>query len=306
MIDYWLKSPPSGPLVLQIYDASNRLVRRFSSADKPEPINEKELNVPTYWVRPARTLSTAAGMHRFVWDLHYPEPDVLEHEYPISAIYHDTPRYPLGAAVLPGKYSITLSADGGKSDMELNQLLEIRMDPRVKTSPDDLRRQFELDRKIADALHRDYQAVQQVRSLRSQLKGLTDRKPGSEIAKAIAALEAKAAALEGDGGGYGTGFLSTPEGRSLARLNTGLTAVLSALDSADAAPTTQQSAMFGELEKALTTQLATWEQMKSKDVVDLNAQLSKAGLPVIDLQKPVADSGDSAQTTSQDRDRDLE
>jgi hypothetical protein len=169
-----------------------------------------------------------------------------------------------------------------------------------------LRRQFELDRKIADALHRDYQAVQQVRSLRSQLKGLTDRKPGSEIAKAIAALEAKAAALEGDGGGYGTGFLSTPEGRSLARLNTGLTAVLSALDSADAAPTTQQSAMFGELEKALTTQLATWEQMKSKDVVDLNAQLSKAGLPVIDLQKPVADSGDSAQTTSQDRDRDLE
>jgi hypothetical protein len=64
--------------------------------------------------------------------------------------------------------------------------------------------------------------------------------------------------------------------------------------------------MFGELEKALTTQLATWEQMKSKDVVDLNAQLSKAGLPVIDLQKPVADSGDSAQTTSQDRDRDLE
>jgi hypothetical protein len=226
-------------------------------------------------------------MHRFVWDLHYPEPDVLEHEYPISAIYHDTPRYPLGAAVLPGKYSITLSADGGKSDMELNQLLEIRMDPRVKTSPDDLRRQFELDRKIADALHRGYQAVQQVRSLRSQVKGLTDRKPGSEIAKAIAALEAKAAALEGDGGGYGTGFLSTPEGRSLARLNTGLTAVLSALDSADAAPTTQQSAMFGELEKALTTQLATWEQTKSKDVVDLNAQLSKAGLPVIDLQKPV-------------------
>jgi photosystem II stability/assembly factor-like uncharacterized protein len=306
MIDYWLKSPPSGPLVLQIYDASNRLVRRFSSGDRPEPINEKELNVPTYWVRPPRTLSTSAGMHRFVWDLHYPEPDVLEHEYPISAIYHDTPRYPLGAAVLPGKYSITLSADGGKSDIELNQLLEIRMDPRVKTSPDDLRRQFELDRKIADALHRDYQAVQQVRSLRSQLKGLTDRKPSSEIAKTIAALEAKAAALEGDEGGYGTRFLSTPEGRSLARLNAGFGAVLSALDSADAAPTTQQLAMVADLEKALGEQLTNWEQMKSKDVADLNAQLSKAGLPVIDLQKPRAGSADSAQTTSQDRDRDVE
>ena len=42
----------------------------------------------------------------------------------------------------------------------------------MKTSPDDLRRQFELDRKIAEALHHDYEAVQQVRSLRFQLKAL--------------------------------------------------------------------------------------------------------------------------------------
>ena len=169
-----------------------------------------------------------------------------------------------------------------------------------------MRRQFELDRKIADALHRDYQAMQQVRSFRSQLKSLTERKLGAEIAKTIAAVEAKAAALEGDEGGYGTRFLSTPEGRSLARLNTGLGAVLSALDSADAAPTTQQSAMVTELEKALTAQLADWEQMKSQDVADLNVQLRKAGLPVIDLAKMPADSASSAQTTSQDRDKNEE
>jgi photosystem II stability/assembly factor-like uncharacterized protein len=302
MFDYWLKSAASAPVVLEIRDAAGNLVRRFSSADKPEPVNAKELNVPMYWIRPARVLSAAAGMHRFVWDLHYPEPDVLEHEYPISAIYHDTPRYPLGAAVLPGQYNISLTVDG----KHYTQPLHLRMDPRVKTSPDDLHSQFELDRKIADALHRDYQALQQVRSLRSQLKALTERRPSPEIAKTIAALEAKAAALEGDGGGYGTRFLSTPEGRSLARLNTGLGAVLSALDSADAAPTTQQSGMFADLEKALTAQLASWEQMKSKDVADLNAQLSKAGLPVIDVQRPAAGSADSAQTTSQDRDRDVE
>jgi len=302
MFDYWLKSATSGPVVLEIRDAAGNLVRRFSSADKPEPVNAQELNVPTYWIRSARVLSAAAGMHRFVWDLHYPEPDVLEHEYPISAIYHDTPRYPLGAAVLPGQYNISLTV-GGK---HYTQPLHLRMDPRVKTSPDDLRGQFDLDRKIADALHRDYEAVQQVRSLRSQLKSLTERKPGAEIARKVAALEAKAAALGGDEGGYGTRFLSTPEGRSLARLNTGLRAVLSALDSADAAPTTQQSAMFAELERALGEQLGNWEQVKSKDVVDLNSLLKQAGLPAIDLTKLPADSSDSAQTTSQDRDRDLE
>jgi len=38
------------------------------------------------------------------------------------------------------------------------QTLELKMDPRVKTSPEDLRRQFDLDRKIAEALHKDYEA----------------------------------------------------------------------------------------------------------------------------------------------------
>ena len=177
------------------------------------------------------------------------------------------------------------------------------MDPRVKTSPEDLRRQFDLDRKIADALQRDYQAVQQVRSLRSQLKSLAERKPSPEIAAKIAALETKAATLEGD---EGPRYLSTPEGRSLVQLNAGLGTVLSALDSADAAPTTQQSAMVADLEKALGEQLSAWEQIKSKDVTDLNSQLKQAGLPAIDLTKKLPDSADSAQTTSQDKDKNEE
>jgi len=243
---------------------------------------------------------------------------VLEHEYPISAIYHDTPRYPLGATVLPGQYRIVLTV-GGKS---YTQPLEIRMDPRVKTSPEDLRRQFELDRKIADALHQDYEAQQQVRSLRAQLKALgehgTDANQaaknsaknkklaaiGAVIAKTAADLEAKAAPIEGEEGDYATRYLSTPEGRSLARLNNGLNTLVSALDTADAAPTTQQAAMFGELEKALEQQLSAWAQLKSKDIPELNGKLRKAGLPPIDLQKPVLGATDAAQTTTQDKDRD--
>ena len=281
MIDYWLKS---GEFVvtLEIVDASSRkLVRRFSSADKPEPVNSKEFNVPMYWVRPARSLSSAPGMHRFVWDLTYPAPDVLTRDYPISAIYHDTPLYPLGATVLPGKYLIALEISG-QSYQRYTQTFDVKMDPRVKTSPEDLRRQFELDQKIAGALHNDYEALQQVRSMRAQLKALSGH---AAIAKAAAELEAKAAAIEGDEGGYGTLYLSTPEGRSLARLNSGLSALVSALDTADAAPTTQQVAMFGELDKALEEQLSAWGQLRSKDIPALNEQLKKAGLPLIDLRR---------------------
>jgi hypothetical protein len=300
MIDYWLKSAASGPVTLDIVDASSgHVVRHFSSADKPEPVNPKDFNVPMYWVRPARTLASSSGMHRFLWDLTYPAPDVLTRDYPISAIYHDTPLYPLGAAVLPGQYKVVLAV-GGKS---YTQMLDVKMDPRMKTSSEDLRRQFELDRKIADALHRDYEALQQVRSLRSQLKALAGH---ATMAKPAAELDAKAAPIEGGEGGFGARFLSTPEGRSLSRLNSGLNTIVSGLDTADAAPTTQQVAMFGELSKALDEQLAAWSEIKSKNIPELNEQLKKAGLPLIDVQKPVPGAGDAAQTTSQDRDRNEE
>ena len=306
MIDYWLSpkleasSTMPTAVTLEILDPFGKVVRRFSSADKPEPVNPKELNVPMYWVRPARVLSAAPGMHRFIWDLTYPAPDVLEHDYPISAIYHDTPRYPLGAAVLPGKYKIMLTADGET----YTQTLELKMDPRVKTSSEDLRRQFELDRKIADSLHNDFEALQEVRSLRAQLKSLASAPDA--IKNAASALDAKAAVIAGGEGGYGARYLSTPAGRSLSRLNTGFNTLVSGLDTADAAPTTQQVAMFGDLNKALEEQLAAWGQLKSKEIPDLNEQLKKAGLPPIDLRKPITVEPDSAQTTSQDRDRNEE
>ncbi len=301
MIDYWLKNAASGPVTLEIVDASSRkVVRRFSSADEPEVVDAKKFNVPMYWVRPARTLSAGAGMHRFIWDLTYPAPDVLTRDYPISAIYHDTPLYPLGATVLPGQYTLILTVNA----KQYTQPLNIRMDPRVKTSPEELRLHFELDQKIADALHKDYEALQQVRSLRSQLKSLAGAPDA--IKKTAAALEAKAAAIEGATGGYGARYLSTPEGRSLARLNSGLNALVSALDTADDAPTTQQSAMFVELGKALEEQLSAWSQLKSKDIPELNEHLKKAGLPPIDLKKPVAGAADAVETTSQDREKDVE
>jgi hypothetical protein len=104
----------------------------------------------------------------------------------------------------------------------------------------------------------------------------------------------------------GSRYLSTPEGRSLARLNSGFAAIISALDTADAAPTTQEVAMFGELENALEEQLSVWREIKSKNLRELNDQLKKAGLPAIDPQKPAPHNLDSGQTTSQNRDKNEE
>jgi hypothetical protein len=204
--------------------------------------------------------------------------------------------------VLPGKYQVKLTVGSHVYTQEL----EIRLDPRVKTSPEDLRRRFDLDCKIAEALHHDHEALLQARSLRKQLKALSANNPPASLAQTIKDVETKSAAIEGSEGGYGTRFLSTPEGRSLARLNGGLGTMLAQLDTADAAPTTQELEMFGELEKALDEQLAAWGQLKTKELPQLNEELKKAGQPPIDLQKLAAAEAASPHTTTQDKDQDVE
>ena len=142
ILDYFLPAAAS-TVTLEIQDSQERVVRRYSNTDKPD-ISEDELQkqlIPLYWVRKQQHLSTAAGMHRFRWDLHYPSPTSTRHDYPISAIPHDTPRYPLGPTALPGSYTVRLTVDGKTSTAPLT----IKMDPRVKTSVAGLAKKFQAE-----------------------------------------------------------------------------------------------------------------------------------------------------------------
>src|SRR5262249_43300853 len=94
IIDYYLKADSAGPVTLEILDSKNKPVRRYPSPDKPEPVNEKDLDVPTYWIRPTAILPAKAGAHRFVWDLHYASPEGARRSYPMTAIYRNTPSEP--------------------------------------------------------------------------------------------------------------------------------------------------------------------------------------------------------------------
>ena len=156
-IDYYLAANAQGPVTLEILDSNGELVRRYASTDQP-PSMEKLASqhpIPMYWVRPAQVLSAAAGMHRFVWNLHYAPPSALEYEFPMSAILHDTPLYPLGAWVLPGSYTVKLSVDG----QSYTQPLTVKMDPRIQTSLDDLRKLHEMQMGAVEGMNESYEAL---------------------------------------------------------------------------------------------------------------------------------------------------
>ena len=124
---YNLKSAPSAPLTLEILDTTGKVLSRFESTDQP-PLPDPLINVPAYWIRPFQPLSAAPGMHRFVWDFHAaPAASARRRggEYPISAIYHDTPGAQ-GEWMPPGTYTVKLTVDG----RAYSQPLLVKPDPR--------------------------------------------------------------------------------------------------------------------------------------------------------------------------------
>jgi hypothetical protein len=282
IINYYLKSAASGPIVLEILDSSNSVVRRYSSADKPDDIEAigKEVNIPTYWIRPSQVLSTQAGMQRFVWDLHYAPPNWLPPQYPIAAIYGDTERHPLGPWVLPGNYTVKLMVNG----QSYTQPLTVKMDPRVKTSSEDLAQQHAIAMRCYEGLKQVRDALGQIRKLRSQLRDLRGRAGDGALVDAITAFERKAAALEGAGGGFrgGGGGAGAGSGEpSLSRMSGELLGLMGLVEGADVKPTTQAIAASLQVQRNLEQVFTRWNEIKDKDLKLLNEQLAKAGLPTL-------------------------
>jgi photosystem II stability/assembly factor-like uncharacterized protein len=282
VINYWLREAADGPVSLEIVDSAGRLVRRLTSEDKPEPVNEKELDIPTYWVRPPRVLPAGAGMHRFVWDLHYPPPAGARRSYPISAVYRDTPSEPLGPAVLPGDYEVKLTVSG----RTYTQLLTVKMDPRVRTPPTDLAKQFA----VALGCWEGNQAVQEMREqaqrLRTRLKELRQRASGSApLAEGITALDRKVAALYGEEPRRRRAPVGEPADGgavTLTQLADRLVRLHAVVEGADAAPTAAATNDWDELRSALADVRRRWRELEGQAVRDLSDQLRRAGLPAIE------------------------
>jgi photosystem II stability/assembly factor-like uncharacterized protein len=289
IINYYLAADARGPATLEILDPHGELVLRYASTDKP-PSMEKlaaEHPIPMYWVRPTQILSAEAGMHRFVWNLHYAPPDALEREFPISAILHNTPLNPLGAWVLPGTYTVKLTVDG----KSYTQPLMVQMDPRIQTTLDDLRKQQEMELGAVKGMNESFEALGQVKSVRAQLKGLASKAAGNEkLGKDLAALDKQCAELEG---ATQPGFTGVPSAgkqpENLSTLNQHFSAILTVADSADAAPTTQATAAYQDLAASSTTLHKRWTELCAREVVELNTELKKVGLPVLGPKKPLAE-----------------
>jgi photosystem II stability/assembly factor-like uncharacterized protein len=167
MIDYYLASPPTGDISMEILDGAGKTIRTFSSAgaggreqlsDAP-PADDEEgggFRGRGAVVRLDRT----PGMHRVTWELRYGGPWM-------SAT---RPEGPNGPAAVPGKYSVKLTVGSWTS----TQPLTLMEDPRISkdgVTESDLREQFEHNMRVRELVSDVNKTVARLRAAERDATG---------------------------------------------------------------------------------------------------------------------------------------
>jgi photosystem II stability/assembly factor-like uncharacterized protein len=288
VIDYSLPASFSGAVTLEILASSGKLVRKYASTDAPYATSDelaKQL-IPLYWLKMPQTLPASPGMHRWVWDVRATTPTATRYEYPISAVPHRTPRTPQGPLVLPGTYTVRLTA-GGKV---LTALLVVKMDPRVKATPTELMALHTAETKLAALTSLSAEAALEAHSLREQIAKLQRDAPAG-LKTSMAESDRQLAALL-EGTPKSAAAEEVPGLDDVSGEDAGLYAQVGQVD---AAPTVAQQTAAVHASKETEEALRCWDAWKAGLLPKLNSELSAAHLAQLNLQQrpeTMPESGD--------------
>jgi photosystem II stability/assembly factor-like uncharacterized protein len=277
VIDYFLKSPAS-TVSLEIMDAHQKVVHRFSSENKPEnkpedkrPEKHPPLPIAERWFPKPQVLLTDIGMHRFVWNLAWSSsggPGVDEEsEY----------RNPSGPKVVPENYTVKLTVDGRPQ----TQPLTVVMDPRSSATSETLERQFQLSQQIFTDAMEARRALAEIDSVRKRLTdleqkiGAKDSAIKSALADAqseISKIVTKPATSPGQNAGLQDAF-------------TDMASALRVVESGDRAVPSQAISVYKESKERAKAAMAEWSDFKTTKLPRLNQKLSKASLAPIAISE---------------------
>jgi hypothetical protein len=277
IVDYYLPASV-GDLKLEFLNAQGKVVRTYSSTDKvmsPDPAvdpvaynkicqakpTEPDCSLPLYWPAAQQVLKTAAGMHRFWWDMHYdpiPGGGAGGRGGGGAAVPHRTYAGVNSPWVAPGTYSVRLTANG----TSVTEPIVIKMDPRVKITPE-VQQIFTLTAKIEDEAEKAHAAYTEARAMIEKLK--TQSPVNDALLKKVEELAPPPAAETGGGGRGGRGAApEAPVAPNLSTLSGRLIAAVQGMQAAEMAPTALELKACAKEEAAYTELMAKWAAVKGK------------------------------------------
>ena len=268
IVDYFLKSATT-TVTLEIFDAQQKLVRRFSSEDR-HPEQHPRLPIAERWFPKPEVLETNPGMHRFVWDLSWGSSGGLsvdeESEY----------RSPHGPKVVPGIYTVRLMVDGKPQ----TQPLTVVMDPRSSATPEILHKQLQLGQQIFAETLEARRALAEIASLQKQLadreQNLGDN--NSDIKSALADAQTEISNIEAKPRAVG-------QASGLQDAFADLASALRVVEGGDRAVPSQAIAVYNESSQRLKIAIAEWSEFKTTKLRRLNQKLSEQNFAPIAISE---------------------
>ncbi len=266
--------PPK--ITLEILDSSGKVIRKYPKKEEPGGEDEEEYSRD----HKPENLPADAGLNRFVWDLRY-EGATKVPKAPLWGGSTDGPE------ALPGTYQVRLTVLG----KTYTAPLEIKADPRLQSSQEDLAKQFDLLLKIRDKITETDETIIQIRDVRDQIKAIDARLKNDSRAKVISdagkALDTKMTPVEEaliqTKAKSGQDVLNFP-----VRLNNHLAALGGVVGSADSAPTKQSYEVFDMVSKDVDEQLTKWKAIVSTDLAAYNNLVKQQEVPAIMLKETEA------------------
>ncbi len=265
MLDYVLKSA-ARTATLTILDSNGKVVRHFSSED-PVPPMPQMVPIAERWFPKPQRLETAAGMHRFLWDLCWgssgapaADADSGDEDNPV----------PHGPRVAPGTYQVRLNVDGQTS----TQPLTVAMDPRSSATADVLLAQQETGlRMYADSL-RSRQAMAEIQSVQKELDNRKTQTTGNS------SLFASVDRLQGSIAQIVNGNKAVS---GLQDANANLSGALAVVESGDRAVPAQALELYRQAQEAMNQRVEQWHLLKQTQLEQLNRELQKAKIKPVQI-----------------------
>jgi photosystem II stability/assembly factor-like uncharacterized protein len=160
LVTYYLPENPRKDLVLEVFDAGGKLVRKLTSKKQEPEMPEDAPDVPWSLHKPT-VLPDEPGVNRVAWDLRSEGPTIIPGAKNDAGTPHE------GPMVLPGKYSMKLHVDGQTFD----SAVVVRLDPRVKLSSEELAERHDLAMQVQADISKLSDIVIALRSVRDQIRG---------------------------------------------------------------------------------------------------------------------------------------
>ena len=244
-------------MTLEILDAAGKSVRRYSSADAVDIPDPAAAPVPVYWYRRGARAAGERGIPpRHVGPALSAAARRRRTRRPADR--GRTTRHAPGADVAVGgarPVHVRLTVDGQRA----TEPLTLKMDPRVTTPALGLTQQFTLSKQLCDGILAAQTAQDEIRAMRDRVSA---QRGHAADERALVAFQGKLTALEGQGGGGRGGASGGPE--TLANAIGAANQLMTLLQGADVAPTTQLAAAAAERRATVNTLLARWTALKAE------------------------------------------